>query len=38
MGAESPGKATGTAEAGSINAAAADEREPARQAVNRNAA
>jgi len=37
-GAASPGGATGMAEAGSTNAAVADEREPARQAVNRKAA
>ncbi len=37
-GAASPGKATETASAGSINAAAAGEREPTRQAGSRKAA
>ena len=37
-GAASPGRATGAAAAGSINAAVADEREPARHAVSRKAA
>ena len=37
-GAASPGGATGTAAAGSIDAEVADEREPARHAVSRKAA